>query len=228
MTKHHCSCSDHHRHRHHHKHHHHHHNRSDDDNDNRGSNDRRTSTFSIIEHANYNRADIDATVISCQSGRDPSSPVGQILYFQNKILDSSETQQIGFSNGYGIKTVDSSQIGKEPRTASGVDYAFECTVHFAFYKNPERPSTTVFTDINIDTIVANGFFFTNKNINEGKSLLPTKFAITGGTGKYCDASGEISIMDIGCQPTTNAPDDKSLVHKMIWNFKIHTGIECTD
>jgi hypothetical protein len=170
--------------------------------------------ITVYEHDFVKESEFSASYVPCE-GETRQEFNGEQGYYNNSLYDNSGKKKLGFVHGQYIKTGDSSELvtDLETKIGSGADYVYQCVAQFVLTSNTCKPYEAK------DSITAQGPLYYDNNINNGEISVPTKWAITGGTGKYKHASGEIDVKELGCQPISNC--DSRLISKYKYKIRVH-------
>lgn len=170
--------------------------------------------FIIIEHDFTKTNTYNATFSPC-NGINEQTFGGIQEYYDNPLFEECDRKRIGFSMGTSVLTGRSSQLvtDLEPSLASGADFAYMVTGQFVFTWDTCHPYKAK------DSITVQGPLYYIGNSNDA---VPSTWAITGGTGKYKAAQGEVRVTDLGCQPL----EDCSANYVRKYKYKFKVSVNC--
>nr|QKF94908.1 allene oxide cyclase superfamily protein [Fadolivirus 2] len=170
--------------------------------------------ITVYEHDFVKVSDFQAYYVPCE-GENNQEFNGEQGYYNNSLYDHNGKKKLGFVHGQYIKTGDSSELvtDLETKIGSGADYAYQCISQFVLTSDNCKPYEGK------NSITAQGPLYYVNNINNGETSVPTRWAITGGTGKYKHASGEIEVKELGCQPISNC--DSRLISKYKYKIRVY-------
>jgi len=171
--------------------------------------------FVIIEHDLSKTGGFNATFSQCGGGNEQTF-TGSQGYYNNTLYEECERKRIGFSIGSFILTGRSDQLvfELEPSLASGADTVYMVNGQFVFTWDTIYPYKAK------DSITVQGPLY---YVGDDIDAIPSTWAITGGTGKYKAAQGEVRVTDLGCQPIEDC--SATIVRKYKYKFKVSVNCQ---